>query len=95
MRKTILSVVAIFLSSSTFASANVVVKDTLVFGDGTKQTTATVQGPVGLQGATGDTGPAGPAGLQGATGSAGPQGMTGAAGVSGAAGIDGKTVWSG
>jgi len=65
MWNTICSAVAILLSAATFASANVVVKDALVFGDGTKQTTATVQGPVGLQGATGDTGPAGPAGPAG------------------------------
>jgi len=68
MRKTICLAVGMLLSASTFTSANVVVKDALVFGDGTKQTTATVQGPVGLQGAPGDTGPVGPAGPQGPAG---------------------------
>jgi len=68
MRKTVCLAVAMLLSAATFASANVVVKDALVFGDGTKQTTATVQGPVGLQGAPGDTGLTGPAGPQGPAG---------------------------
>jgi len=71
MMKIVLSAMAILFTASTFASANVVVKDALVFGDGTKQTTATVQWPVGLQGATGDPGPVGPAGPQGTKGDTG------------------------
>lgn len=53
---TISTTLLFILATSNFALANVVVKDTLVFGDGTKQITAIVQGPVGLQGAKGDTG---------------------------------------
>jgi hypothetical protein len=63
----------LMLATSSFAASNIKLYGDLEFADGTKQSTATVQGPVGLQGATGDTGPAGPAGP------AGPQGPAGAA----------------
>jgi hypothetical protein len=47
----------LLLATSTFAAGNVKLYGDLEFPDTTKQSTATVQGPVGLQGAKGDTGP--------------------------------------
>ncbi|MFZ4856560.1 MAG: hypothetical protein ACOYL3_09200 [Desulfuromonadaceae bacterium] len=71
MKKTISSTVVILLAASTLASADVFV-DALKFSDGTRQITATLQGPEGLQGAPGPTGPPGtnpgPIGPQGPKG---------------------------
>lgn len=59
------------------------------FPDGTKQSTATIQGPAGPKGDTGETGPkgdAGPAGADGAPGvdgAVGPQGPQGEQGPAG------------
>ncbi len=63
MRNIMLFAALILLVASSTSSANVVVNDTLVFGDGSKQSTATMQGPVGLQGAKGDQGIQGPTGV--------------------------------
>ena len=67
------------------------------FPDGTTQTTATLQGPLGFPGPTGPQGPTGTPGVtgaQGATGPAGsgatgPQGPTGAQGLTGPQGATG------
>ncbi len=76
----------------------------LVFPDGSKQFTATLQGPAGPQGPTGADGPIGPQGPQGTQGPAGadgaqgpqgpmgpqgPEGPQGVPGVDGAAGAQG------
>jgi hypothetical protein len=53
------------------------------------------QGPIGLTGATGATGPQGPTGLTGATGATGPQGPTGLTGATGATGSQGPTGLTG
>jgi hypothetical protein len=66
----------------------------IMFGDGTRQTTAIVQGPQGIQGVPG---PQGPAGQDGQTGQTGPQGQTGDTGATGPEGPPGAGVinWRG
>ncbi|MFZ4858815.1 MAG: PKD domain-containing protein [Desulfuromonadaceae bacterium] len=62
MKIVILTVMNFLLATSVFAAGNIKINANLEFPDGTIQSTATVQGPVGLQGAKGDTGPQGPKG---------------------------------
>ncbi len=58
----------------------------LIFPDGTKQTTAELVGPTGPKGDTGATGPQGPPGTQGPPGPQGPQGIPGPPGSPGPVG---------
>ena len=72
----------------------------LTFADGTRQTTASVQGASGISGATGAgvqgaSGATGAAGSQGASGSAGTNGATGSAGANGATGPTGTNGTNG
>ncbi|MFZ4856561.1 MAG: formylglycine-generating enzyme family protein [Desulfuromonadaceae bacterium] len=73
MKKVVLLAFVILLAVSNFASADVVVNDTLVFGDGSRQS-SDMQGPVGLQGPVGPPGPglAGPQGPKGVNGTVTP-----------------------
>jgi len=73
------------------------------FPDGSTQTTATLTGPQGPKGDTGDTGPqgskgdtgdTGPQGSKGDTGDTGPQGAKGDTGDTGPQGPSGTSSWS-
>lgn len=68
----------------------------LIFPDGSQQSTATLQGPPGAQGPAGPQGPTGaqgPQGPQGETGMTGAQGPTGPMGPTGPQGPAGDSQW--
>ncbi len=91
--KIIITLAATLLcAASAFAAGNVKIYTDLEFADGTPQSTAIVQGPVGLQGIQGDVGPQGLKGDKGDTGLPGIQGLTGAKGDTGATGGTGQVT---
>lgn len=62
---------------------------TIVFPDGSTQSSATLQGPQGIQGIKGDAGATGPQGVQGLKGDTGTAGAVGAIGPQGIQGLKG------
>jgi hypothetical protein len=81
MKVGVIITILTLMATTAIAYGDIKLYGDLVFPDGTKQSMATVQGPVGLQGAQGDIG------LKGDKGDTGAQGMKGDTGASAVTGV--------